>query len=91
MEVDLTKPFRYVIYDESGTLTGSYLQILRPEHAAAYCPIPMDITWQWVFYRMNAARDDIELIPVEPPVDPEDPPVDPEPEEPVQSEPPTNP
>lgn len=82
MEIDLTKPFRYVTYDEFGTLTGSYLQILRPEHASAYCPIPMDMTWQWVFYRMNAARDNIEPIPAE---EPEDPPVDPEPEEPVQS------
>lgn len=91
MEVDLTQPFRYLIYDENGTLTGNYFQMLRPEHASAYFPIAPEYSWEWLNYKMNDARDGLVLInppvdPEDPPVDPEDPPVDPEPEDPVQSD-----
>ena len=80
--IDISQPFRYVDYDENGTLLGCYIQLLQPEHENAYFPVDDSYIWTWTNYRMNEDRDGLELTP---PVEPEDPPVDPEPEEPVQS------
>jgi hypothetical protein len=53
---------RYVTYDEDGNLTGCYMQDLHPDHANCYFEVPESIVINWVSYRMNAARDGIELI-----------------------------
>lgn len=67
----------YVIYDETGALQGSYMNwVIPPEHEGHYILCDEHIRLWWVYYRANAARDGVELIPVAPP---EDPPVEPDP------------
>ncbi|WP_292041431.1 hypothetical protein [Massilia sp. UBA6681] len=63
------QPFGYVTYDDAGKLTGSYLQVLHPDHAD--CHIPADEVQRaaWVNYRANEARDGLELMPVKEPTE----------------------
>lgn len=44
---------RYVVFDDDGTLTGSYLQNLRPEHAEHHLEVSEEIAAQWTRYRVN--------------------------------------
>lgn len=63
----------YVTYDEDGNLTGYYIQELQAPHADHYIELvgyPENFHMQWTFYRANADRTGIELIPVPEP-DPE--------------------
>ena len=53
----------YVTYDDTGNLTGSYRQELRPEHAECSLVLDQDLGPAWPNYRMNAARDGIEALP----------------------------
>ncbi|MCX7283893.1 MAG: hypothetical protein NTX28_07590 [Novosphingobium sp.] len=67
----MNKIIYYVTYDADGGLTGCYNQQLQPEHADCYIIVSDDFWMDWVSYRANAARDGVELIPPEPPTDPE--------------------
>lgn len=53
---------RYVTFDTDGNLTGCYLQDLREEHSNAHFEVDEAITANWPAYRMNAARDGLELV-----------------------------
>jgi len=55
---------RYVTYDPSGNLTGCFLQDLLPEHEAAHFPIDEASASNWPAFRMNDARDGLEVAPV---------------------------
>lgn len=55
---------RYVTYNDTGDLTGGYLQNVLPAHEAAHIVVDADTLAQWVIYRANAARDGVELAPV---------------------------
>lgn len=57
---------RYVTYDESGALTGCYLQDLLDEHSDAFIEIDEDTATQWPAYRANASRNRVELKPSPP-------------------------
>ena len=59
----------YVTYDEAGNLTGCYVQDLHPDHAARFLEVTPELAENWPRYRMNAARDGVELAP-EPPAPP---------------------
>jgi len=58
--------FKYVVYEPAtGVLIGSYWQELRPEHADRYIAITDDNIYDnWNYYRVNAARDGVELAPI---------------------------
>lgn len=66
------QPFGYVTYDDAGNLTGSYLQVLHPDHADCHIPVEESQRLAWVNYRANEARDGLELLP---PTEPGPPPV----------------
>ena len=61
------QPFGYVTYDDAGALTGSYFQLLHPDHAANYIAVDEETRAHWSTYRANEARDGVELLPPEPP------------------------
>lgn len=54
---------RYVTYDETGALTGCYLQDVLPEHEAAHIEMPEVDALNWPAYRANTQRDGLELAP----------------------------
>jgi|ERR1700741_1301358 len=54
---------RYVTYDQSGALTGCYLQELQPEHEHNHIEMDESLARGWTQYRANAARDGIEPVP----------------------------
>lgn len=58
----------YVIYDESGALTGAFDQDLHPDHAGSHIEVTRAQARNWVQYVANAARDGLEDAP--PPVEP---------------------
>lgn len=60
----------YVTFDEeSGALTGFFIQELQPEHSHSYLDVSSipDLVNVWNNYRMNAGRTGIELIQVDQP------------------------
>lgn len=57
----------YVTHDESGVLTGSYSQDLRPEHEKNHIEVMPEERREWVRYRANDARDGLVLLPDPPP------------------------
>lgn len=57
----------YVTYDENGKLTGSYAD-QSPADGELYFEVDDELRANWTLYRMNEARDGLELLPpVEPP------------------------
>jgi len=54
---------RYVTYDESGSLTGCYLQEIAPDHANNYIEIDEALANQWANYRANDDRSKITELP----------------------------
>lgn len=59
---------RYVTYDPAtGTLTGSYLQDLLPEHEQLHIEVSDGVRRNWCLYRANSSRTDVEMIPPAPP------------------------
>lgn len=54
----------YVTYDQSGKLTGSYMQDLLPEHENNYIEVTQEIRLNWTAYQANEDRDGVELAPV---------------------------
>lgn len=62
---------RYVTYDPAtGEITGMYMQELQSEHAAAYVQVAAEVAQNWCAYRVNAARNGVELAPPAPPAPP---------------------
>lgn len=57
------QPVRYVIYLADGTLDGCYLQVPPEEHVACMIPVDETTAANWVHYRVNEARDGVELAP----------------------------
>ena len=58
---DIQKPFGYVTFDPStGDLTGSFFQVLHPDHAQIYIAVDDDVRMGWVNYCANAVRDGVE-------------------------------
>lgn len=54
----------YVTFDhDTRALTGAYLQELQPDHATCYIQVDADQHMNWTAYRVNEARDDLELLP----------------------------
>lgn len=61
----------YVTYDdESGNLTGAYLQPVAPVHQAQHISVSDEIAEAWTRYRANVSRDSVEPIPPAEPVPP---------------------
>lgn len=57
----------FVIYDPvTGELLGGFMQA-APEDGTPYFEVDANIRMNWFSYRMNAARDGLELIPPPPP------------------------
>ena len=56
----------YVTYSIDGNLTGAYLQELHVAHAENHIEVTAEERINWVLYRANAARDGVELLPVQP-------------------------
>ncbi len=54
---------RYVVYREDGTLCGSFLQAVLPEHEENHIVIDEETAERWHSYRANAARDGLEELP----------------------------
>lgn len=54
---------RYVTYDETGRLTGCYLQDLPPEHVSVHIEVSEGLALNWPAFRANAPRDGIEPAP----------------------------
>jgi hypothetical protein len=65
------KPISYVTFDETGALTGAFLQEIRPEHEANHIVVDEGAYDNWTAYRANEARDGVELMPPAPPLPPE--------------------
>ena len=64
----------YVTFDEAGNLTGFYQQELLPEHENAYLEVSPGLWMTWFNFRMNVARDGLEVRPPPPnPAPPHDP------------------
>lgn len=61
------RPFGYVTYDDASMLTGSYFQLLHPDHAANYIAVDEETRAHWSTYRANEARDGVDLLPPAPP------------------------
>ena len=61
---------KYLTYDESGNLTGAYIQDLRDEHKASYIEVGDADYTRWPSFRMNAERTGLEPIPPAPPAPP---------------------
>lgn len=53
----------YVTYDDTGALTGGYLQQIADEHAGCHIKVDADVRMNWTDYRANGARDGVELLP----------------------------
>lgn len=64
------QPFGYVTFDEAGNLTGSYFQLLHPDHVDSYIAVDEQQRLAWVNYRANEARDGLELLPPAPAPEP---------------------
>jgi hypothetical protein len=61
----------YVTFDlGSGALTGAYDQELHPDHAGNYFELTEPLEQHWTAYRMNEARDGLELLPAPVPTEP---------------------
>lgn len=56
----------YVTYDETGALTGAFMQDMLAEHEDCHIAVDPLQRVNWVAYRANAARDGLELIPAAP-------------------------
>ena len=54
---------RYVTYDQTGELTGCYLQDPPAEHVECMIAVDEVMALDWVSYRTNAARDGLEPLP----------------------------
>ncbi len=52
---------RYVTFDESGNLTGAFLQDLHPDHADSYLEVDEEVYAGWVNYRL--VEGELELVP----------------------------
>jgi len=63
------QPLGYVTFDAAGNLTGSYFQLLHPDHADCHIPVDEPQRLTWVNYRANEARDGLELLPVKEPTE----------------------
>lgn len=61
------QPFGYVTYDDAGALTGSFFQLLHPDHTANHIAVDEETRAHWSIYRANEARDGVELLPPAPP------------------------
>lgn len=57
----------YVTYDDSGNLTGAYMQELQPEHAEFHIAVNDEQRLSWPAYRANEARNGVEQLPPAPP------------------------
>lgn len=78
----------YILFDEdTRELLGGYLQVPPVEHQHRV-EVSDQIRVDWPLYLLS---EDMKSVYKNPLYFPEDPPVDPAPEEPVQSDPPTNP
>lgn len=62
-EVPEPQPLGYVTFDAAGNLTGSYFQLLHPDHEDCHIRVDEPQRLQWVNYRANEARDGLELLP----------------------------
>lgn len=59
----------YVTYDETGALTGAFIQDMQPEHEDCHIVANPAQRMNWVAYRANDARDGLDpLPPVAPPI-----------------------
>lgn len=54
----------YVTYDADGTLTGSYMQDLQPEHTNNYVQVDSDQRVNWTSYKYDLATNS--LVPYKP-------------------------
>jgi hypothetical protein len=53
----------YVTYDQSGSLTGYFVQELHDEHAANHIELSGEPVPHWTSYIANAARDGLDIAP----------------------------
>jgi hypothetical protein len=58
---------RYVTFRKDGTLSGSYLQAILPEHAECAIEVDEATAENWLAYRVNEARDGLEELPPDSP------------------------
>lgn len=54
---------KYVTHDDTGALTGAYIQDLHPDHEGIYIEATDDQLTNWVRYQANANFDGLELAP----------------------------
>lgn len=54
---------KYVTFDESGALTGAYIQDLHPDHSDNYIEVSDEDYSQWVMLQANAERTGLEIAP----------------------------
>ena len=54
---------KYVTFNESGELTGAYIQDLHPDHSDSYIEVNDADYSQWVMLQANADRTGVEIAP----------------------------
>ncbi len=63
-DIENPQPIGYVTFDPvTGVLTGSYFQVLHPDHADCHIPVDEATRAEWVCYRVNAMRNGLDLLP----------------------------
>lgn len=55
----------YVTYDQSGALTGGYLQPLAEEHSANHIEVDDETRLAWPLYAANEERDAVEMAAID--------------------------
>lgn len=64
------QPVSYIAYDaDTGALLGGFLQV-PPENHAQIIEVSDEVRSNWTAYRLNTARDGVELAPPVPPAPP---------------------
>lgn len=61
----------YVTYDAQGFLTGAYLQQIHPEHLENHFIVSNEDRLNWLGFKMNEARNGLEVYIPEPVITPE--------------------
>lgn len=56
------QPFRYVTFDETGSLTGCYFQVPPPQHVEWLIEVDETFVWTWTLYCASADRLHVQLI-----------------------------
>lgn len=54
---------RYVTYDDTGNLTGCYLQDVHPDHLSHHIMVSEEYAINWPAYKANVVRNGLELAP----------------------------